>query len=97
MDAWLRLFRCVPRQSAYTHGSGLCISAVGDSHDAWKYAALEHQPWLLFNLNEDPFELVNLAHNTAFKTERKRLQDRLERWINETGDTFALPELDPFK
>jgi len=67
------------------------------TNDGWKYVALEHQPCLLFNLNEDPFELVNLAHNTAFKTERKRLQDRLERWINETGDTFALPELDPFK
>jgi hypothetical protein len=48
----------------------------------------------LFNLNEDPFELVNLAHNTVFKSERKRLQNRLKRWINETGDTFALPKIE---
>jgi arylsulfatase A-like enzyme len=64
------------------------------TNDGWKYVALEHQPWLLFNLNEDPFELVNLAHNTVFKAERARLQDRLARWINETGDTFALPRIE---
>lgn len=61
--------------------------------DGWKYVALEHQPWLLFNLNEDPFEQVNLAHNTAFGAERMRLQTRLAQWISATGDTFALPAL----
>jgi arylsulfatase A-like enzyme len=61
--------------------------------DGWKYVVLEGQPWLMFNLNEDPYELVNLAHNTKYKQERQRLQARLARWIHETGDTFALPAL----
>ena len=61
--------------------------------DGWKYVCLEHQPWLLFNLNEDPYELVNLAHNTRFKAERRRLQGRLARWIADTRDEFPLPEL----
>jgi arylsulfatase A-like enzyme len=61
--------------------------------DGWKYVALEHQPWLLFNLNEDPYELVNLAHNTRYGAQRARLQERLQRWIHDTGDEFALPEL----
>lgn len=61
--------------------------------DGWKYVCLERQPWLLFNLNEDPYELVNLAHNPAFARERRRLQDRLAAWIQDTGDQFALPEL----
>ncbi len=61
--------------------------------DGWKYMVLEGQPWLMFNLNEDPYELVNLAHNTKYKQERQRLQARLARWVHETGDTFALPEL----
>jgi arylsulfatase A-like enzyme len=63
------------------------------TRNGWKYVALENQPWLLFNFNQDPYELANLAHNTKFRVERKRLQDRLAQWIADTGDTFALPEL----
>ncbi|MEM9789731.1 MAG: sulfatase [Planctomycetota bacterium] len=63
------------------------------TRDGWKYACLEGQPWLMFNLNEDPYEQANLAHNTAFGAERRRLQDRLAQWIADTGDRFTLPEL----
>ncbi|MCB9160102.1 MAG: sulfatase [Caldilineaceae bacterium] len=61
--------------------------------DGWKYVALEGQPWMLFNLNEDPYELANLAFNTRYAVERGRLQARLAAWIAETGDEFALPIL----
>ena len=61
--------------------------------DGWKYVALEGQPWMLFNLNEDPYELANLAFNTRYAVERGRLQGRLAAWIAETGDEFALPRL----
>ncbi len=60
-------------------------------NNGWKYVALEGQPWLMFNLNEDPYEMANMAYNTKFRAERKRLQDRLAQWIADTGDTFALP------
>jgi arylsulfatase A-like enzyme len=63
------------------------------TRDGWKYACLEGQPWLMFNLNEDPYEFVNLAHNTVFRAERRRLHDRLAAWIHDTGDQFRLPEL----
>ncbi len=63
------------------------------TQDGWKYVVLEHQPWLMFNLNDDPYELVNLAHNTRFGEERRRLQDCLAQWIADTGDSFALPAL----
>ncbi|WP_165822447.1 hypothetical protein [Paenibacillus montanisoli] len=49
-------------------------------------------PWLLFNLNEDPYEQVNLAYNSKFWELRKRLNNRLQRWIDETGDSFSLPQ-----
>ncbi len=60
--------------------------------DGWKYVALEDHPWLLFNLNEDPYEQANLALNPRFAVERRRLQERLAAWISDTGDTFALPD-----
>ena len=63
------------------------------TRDGWKYVVLEGQPWLMFNLNEDPYEQVNLAHNTRFAKQRRVLHERLARWIAETGDAFALPVL----
>jgi len=62
------------------------------TRDRWKYVCLEGQPWLLFDLNEDPYELANLAHNTAFRSHRRRLHDHLAAWIADTQDTFELPE-----
>jgi arylsulfatase A-like enzyme len=63
------------------------------TQDGWKYVVLEGQPWLMHNLNEDPYELVNLAHNTAYRAQRRALQERLAAWIHDTGDSFQLPEL----
>lgn len=61
--------------------------------DGWKYVCLEGQPWLMFNLLDDPFEQVNLALNTRWAAERARLHGMLVDWIARTGDTFALPEV----
>lgn len=63
------------------------------TEDGWKYAVLEGQPWLLYNLNEDPYELANLALDGRFRTERARLQERLVQWLSDVGDTFDLPKL----
>lgn len=63
------------------------------TRDGWKYAALEGQPWLLFNLHEDPYEQINLAHNTRFAAERRCLHERLVAWLHDTGDDFPLPRL----
>ena len=102
-----RLRRRSPRPQTAAPDSAFIQSVVPTGHgdsvdrpwravvtdDGWKYVALEGQPWLMFNLNEDPYELVNLAHNTRFGVERRHLQDRLAQWIVETGDAFVLPEI----
>jgi arylsulfatase A-like enzyme len=59
--------------------------------DGWKYVCFAGTTWLLHNLNEDPYEQVNLAHNNAYRAERKRLLTRLKQWIADTGDSFDLP------
>lgn len=61
--------------------------------DGWKYVCFEGAPWLMFDLNEDPYELVNMVHNAAYAAQRQRLHDRLRAWIQDTGDVFTLPEL----
>ncbi len=61
------------------------------TRDGWKYVCFEGIAWVMFNLNDDPYEQMNLAHNSLYKNKRKELNDRLKRWIDETGDKFALP------
>jgi arylsulfatase A-like enzyme len=62
------------------------------TRDNWKYACLEGQPWMLFDLNDDPYEQVNLAHDPGYHAARADLQDRLRHWIDPTGDVFELPD-----
>lgn len=64
------------------------------TEDGWKYVCFENQQWLMFNLNEDPYEQVNLAFNVMFKKKRKELNDMLYEWIVKTGDEFSLPTFD---
>ncbi len=59
--------------------------------DGWKLVCFENLSWLMFNLNEDPYEEANLAQNNAFRVERKKLLDRLQQWVADTHDTFSLP------
>ena len=59
--------------------------------DGWKYVCFPGIAWLLFNLNEDPYEQVNLAHNSMYANKRKELNDRLREWIIQTEDNFELP------
>lgn len=61
------------------------------TQDGWKYVCFEGFSWMLFDLNEDPYELVNQAHNPQFADTRKELQTRLAEWVSSTGDRFNVP------
>lgn len=61
------------------------------TRDGWKFVCQPGQDWLLHNLNEDPYELANYAHDHAFAYERKRCLSLLQDWIEKTGDEFPLP------
>jgi arylsulfatase A-like enzyme len=62
------------------------------TRDGWKYVCFDGVSFLMFNLNEDPFEQVNVAHNSKYRMERRRLTARLKQWVNDTGDKFTIPE-----
>jgi arylsulfatase A-like enzyme len=61
------------------------------TRDGWKYVCIEGQPFLMTNLNEDPYELMNLAFQPAYREKRAELQAQLSDWIERTGDEFPLP------
>lgn len=60
------------------------------SKDGWKFVSFQKMPWLLFNLKDDPYEQVNLAHNVSYSDIRLNLKQKLEQWIKSTGDDFKL-------
>lgn len=62
--------------------------------EGWKYIALEGQPFMLFNLKEDPYEQRNLAHHAHARKKRKEMNDLLRTWIDKTDDSFDLPHFD---
>ena len=62
------------------------------TRDGWKYVCFENQSWLQFNLNEDPYEEINLAQLDRYRPERRKSIARLKQWIADTGDKFAVPE-----
>lgn len=93
--------------SAFIQLVSPAVSPNGDAHpnsvdrpwrgivtkDGWKYVCLEKTPWLMFNLNEDPYEQMNLAYNPVYRKMRSQLHDRLQQWIIDTCDDFTLPSL----
>jgi len=46
----------------------------------------------LYDLQNDPHELVNLAGNPRYQTTLNELRSTLDRWIKETGDKGVVPE-----
>ena len=62
------------------------------TRDGWKYACLETEEWLLFNLREDPYEERNMAHMPWMVDKRRELHALLQRWIDRTDDAFMLPD-----
>lgn len=62
------------------------------TRDGWKYASSEGAHWLLYNLNQDPYEQTNLAFHTGYRKKRDELKALLQDWITRTGDQFKLPD-----
>ncbi len=62
------------------------------TRDGWKYATFEGTPWLLFDLNDDPYEMANHAHNTIYRGKMTELHLRMRQWAADTGDDFHFPD-----
>ena len=61
------------------------------TRDGWKYVCLPGCEWMLFHLMQDPYELVNYAHEQLYVQKRRQLYDQLAEWIRQTGDEFLMP------
>jgi hypothetical protein len=46
----------------------------------------------LYDIQTDPYEIDNLAHDPAYQPELQRLRRALDAWIDEVGDMGQIPE-----
>ncbi len=61
------------------------------------HAAFAKRPeFELFDLNNDPWTMHNLAGQPEFADEEKELRASLEKWMKDSGDPLASGEDDPF-
>jgi hypothetical protein len=54
------------------------------------YARYESGPWMLHDLDKDPYEMTNLANDPAGAEVRAELEAKLEDWMTRTGDSWDL-------
>ncbi len=59
------------------------------------YARTEAGPWLLYDLNRDPYELKNLAQDPASAPLRNEMEAKLAAWMKRTGDSWQFNSMEP--
>ena len=66
--------------------------------ERWVYARWnkrdDHEP-ILFDRQNDPYELNNLAGSPKFAEVQRQMEARLKKWIADTGDPFETGPREP--
>lgn len=66
------------------------------TEDAWRgvrthrhmYARFETRPWVLYDVEKDPYEMNNLVENPGAKSLLKDMDSRLTAWMSGAGDSW---------
>jgi len=48
---------------------------------------------LLFNTAEDPYEQANYVYDRSYQKPKEYCHNLLASWVEETGDSFQLPDI----
>jgi arylsulfatase A-like enzyme len=54
------------------------------------YAATHQGPWLLYDLERDPYELENKVDDPAYRAEVEKLHAMTARWLRDWNDAYRL-------
>lgn len=54
----------------------------------YMYARHESAPWVLYDLEKDPYEMKNLVDDPASKPLRQEMEHKLTGWMKRTGDSW---------
>jgi arylsulfatase A-like enzyme len=60
----------------------------GVRNDRYMYARSKRQPWVLYDLERDPYELKNLAGDPAARGIREQMEKELAEWMERSEDSW---------
>jgi arylsulfatase A-like enzyme len=66
-------------------GDGTKAGWRGVRTERFMYARYREQPWVLYDLERDPYEMRNLVDQRSLVAE---MEKRLARWMEQTGDRW---------
>jgi arylsulfatase A-like enzyme len=72
------------------HGDGTEGAWRGVRTERFMYARCPSGPWLLYDLQQDPYELHNLVNDTAHSADLQELDKQLLHWMARVGDSWSL-------
>jgi len=70
-------------------GDGTMFGWRGVRTNRHMYARSQQQPWVLYDLEKDPYQLKNLADEPAAAPIRAEMEKRLSAWMKRTGDAWS--------
>lgn len=72
------------------HGDGTEQAWRGVRTERFMYARSESGPWLLYDIDKDPYELQNLVNDVAYSSQLRDLDKHLSDWMSRVGDSWSL-------
>ena len=78
-------FPCIPKFFSYDEWRGVVT-------ESYTYVRLRDKPWLLYDDNNDPFQLKNLVNIYDYEKIQNDLENKLSEWMKKTNDKFETSE-----
>ncbi|MGH9664787.1 MAG: sulfatase family protein, partial [Bryobacteraceae bacterium] len=69
-------------------GGGLEDGWRGVRTHRYMYARYESKPWVLYDLQKDPYEMKNLVEEPSAKPLLQEMERKLNGWMTRTGDSW---------
>lgn len=70
------------------HGDGTDAGWRGIRTERHVYARYESKPWVLYDLERDPYQMRNLTDDSGSAAIKKQLDEQLNDWMRRTGDSW---------
>lgn len=70
-------------------GDGTEAAWRGVRTQKYMYARLRDKPWVLYDLEKDPYEMTNLADDSSAAKVQAEMEKRLSEWMRKTGDSWS--------
>lgn len=77
------------------HATGVPDAWRGIRTERYLYARWKTGPWLLHDLENDPYEMKNLIEDPNLSTVMHELDERLLSWMHRVGDSWSLDWTSP--